>query len=279
MSFGHAQTGRGEKVSHKPQIATFFDWSPALSIQRCHPAATTTAAAGYDLSIPGGGQGTMVRPCPTGNPRYCTGRMFHRERSKPTKGERHIISGIMQNRGDFTTKDKEFHDLVDAQGLLTHNDAWRVGKGEDVRPNSRLSSRAGTAMSFFSTPEENGDLHGYMDVHHQRLRSPRVTPRGGEDRCVTPGTQAPPASPQQSKRQLPISDLRPTSAGRIRLTNINRTIPPIRFRNGGTCVRKVDSDDCVNPGSSRTVVEVYLPRLSLTPEATPIKANIADSNG
>ncbi|XP_013414354.1 uncharacterized protein LOC106176493 [Lingula anatina] len=49
------------------------------------------------------------------------GRMFYREKSAPTRGEKQLVSGILQNRG-FSNADANLYSTA----VLEHQNAWRL---------------------------------------------------------------------------------------------------------------------------------------------------------
>ena len=74
--------------------------------------------------------GRLLSSTATSGARLAGVRTFTRQRSSATKGEREIMMGICQNRGDLPR-----HVSADCQecfqgtdGLLSHKDAWAVGK-------------------------------------------------------------------------------------------------------------------------------------------------------
>ena len=75
-------------------------------------------------------------PVATSGGRFDGSRMFLRQKTAATKGEKQIMMGICQNRGDLSRNPvPDCADcLIASNGLVSHQDAWAFGKTRCVQP-------------------------------------------------------------------------------------------------------------------------------------------------
>lgn len=235
MSFGKAE-GRREKHIEKqsPQIATFYDWSPGLSIQPCQTVMPPTSLAVK-------GMPSKILPSVKSH-RHVTGRMFHKDKSHPTKGEKCIMTGIMQNRGDLSNNPMLMEVMIDGEGIMSHKDAWRIKKDDELHLMQQLSQHR--PPSSLSCTASSDDLdYDSVSVHNLNLDADNEST----------GTKAPPCSPETARRN-----------------NMKSIRSKVCSKHGGMHERF--------NRSGKTVVDVFLPRLSVTSASTCSNTDIQEQH-
>ena len=202
-----------------------------------------------------------------------TGRMFIKEKITLTKGEREIIAGICENRGDLRAVDR-FRGSVDGKKLLSHRDAWLVGK-QIPRPHPLMSYEdtvlsptpvVPSRSSRASTPANSQNNCGCLscnpaqcicrdcltnvnahqegiDTHSFGHNSSDTERYSSDDDCVP---SAPPTTPEH------------TTSPR---TGPKPKVPPINSGSGTVLVKQILHKNDNDVTKRRTLVDVYLPRL------------------
>ena len=203
--------------------------------------------------------------------RALTGRMFVREKTTTTKGEREIISGICQNRGDLHRD--EIVDMIDGQYILSHHDAWLIGKQlTKNHPMVKFDDPTLCTCHFDSEYSVKEHDNGCAACNPSKLFCDDCVPkpRSAYDSrelltptSPVPGICAPPGTPDL----IEIDNWRK-----------KRKVPPINSGKGAVYVKQVLARSKDNPDmyKRKTLVDVYLPRLGDNADSD---ASNAESSG
>ncbi|XP_064628936.1 uncharacterized protein LOC135488308 [Lineus longissimus] len=237
------------------KVATFCDWSDSLNDVGSTRLNSSCERPAFPQRHPNAARVAKMKQYYSTGIRMLSGRLFVKEKTSLTKGEREIITGIVQNRGDIQAEDA-LEDFSNPGGLQSHRDAWLLGKNYN-----RLSH-----------PMIRGDDPYTCNCHFQGQRNDigcmncNPSKRYCQHCCVKSlKAQAQQRVPQQQTNSLDLNVLpvpMPPNSQSEEWAK-KRKIPPINSSKGAVYVKNVMYENKEEPSNlqKRTVVDVYLPRL------------------